>query len=244
MKKITVLLLLTIVQFAYTQKLKVAYNYYYKVTDSPVSLLRPSELRITNESSIYEIFINPPNTVPTETLSHGSDYVIINENKNRFYYKDLKKKTVTGVEKILTKEFIVSDSLAIFNWELLTDETKEILGHICNKAKLNYRGRKYEAYYTTDIPIQNGPYKFHGLPGLILEIKTNDPSLDFKITATSISSLDTLSKMNNPFADKKPISWEEYTVIYSKKYEELKSYSGDDNVTLSIPKGKIEIIVN
>lgn len=53
-------------------------------------------------------------------------------------------------------------------WEV-TDESKEILGYECFKATTDYRGRKWTAWFTPDIPVQDGPWKLCGLPGLILE---------------------------------------------------------------------------
>ncbi len=52
----------------------------------------------------------------------------------------------------------------------LQNQTKEIAGYTCKKATCNFRGRRYIAWYTPDIPIPDGPYVFSGLPGLILEI--------------------------------------------------------------------------
>jgi GLPGLI family protein len=55
------------------------------------------------------------------------------------------------------------------NWSL-SEGQNMILGYKCQKAVCNFRGRNYIAWYTTDIPLKSGPYKFGGLPGLILAI--------------------------------------------------------------------------
>lgn len=54
-------------------------------------------------------------------------------------------------------------------WELLPDK-KEILGYSCQKATTEFRGREYEAWFTPLIPLKEGPYKFGGLPGLIIQL--------------------------------------------------------------------------
>lgn len=53
-------------------------------------------------------------------------------------------------------------------WTML-DSTKQILGYTCQKAECNFRGRQYIAWFTTDIPVSDGPWKLNGLPGLIME---------------------------------------------------------------------------
>lgn len=45
-----------------------------------------------------------------------------------------------------------------------------ILDYKCHKALTSFRGRDYVAWFTLDIPISNGPWKFGGLPGLILQV--------------------------------------------------------------------------
>lgn len=54
-------------------------------------------------------------------------------------------------------------------WKL-DKETKKIGSYTCHKAYGKYKNRSYEAWYTLEIPINDGPYVFKGLPGLILEI--------------------------------------------------------------------------
>ncbi len=64
-------------------------------------------------------------------------------------------------------------------WQL-KNETKEILGYQCKKATVTYRGRLYIAWYASELPFNNGPYIFRGLPGLILEVEDTDQYIHFK----------------------------------------------------------------
>lgn len=71
------------------------------------------------------------------------------------------------------KEVIIAkDSVPEINWEIHSKNKKNILGYECEKAIANYRGSFIEAYFTTEIPLPFGPYKFKGLPGLILEVNS------------------------------------------------------------------------
>ena len=51
----------------------------------------------------------------------------------------------------------------------------------CQKATLNFRGRDYVACFTTDVPISDGPWKFTGLPGLILKIEDTGGLFIFRL---------------------------------------------------------------
>lgn len=61
--------------------------------------------------------------------------------------------------------------LPLLDWTLIPDSTKEILGYACNMAKTNFAGREYVAWYTVDVPLPYGPYKFYGLPGLVIKVE-------------------------------------------------------------------------
>lgn len=72
------------------------------------------------------------------------------------------------------------DSTAIQEWELL-DDVDVILGIECKKARTHFRGRDWTAWYAPEIPYTAGPWKFGGLPGLIL--KAEDASGEYRMEA-------------------------------------------------------------
>lgn len=77
--------------------------------------------------------------------------------------------------QILYNTFLMWDKYKVkqdvqFDWKL-TNEFAKILNHDVQKAITEFGGRKWVAWFTKEIPIPDGPYKFKGLPGLILKIE-------------------------------------------------------------------------
>ncbi|MDD1538083.1 GLPGLI family protein [Riemerella anatipestifer] len=52
------------------------------------------------------------------------------------------------------------------------------------KATTEFAGRKWTAWFTTDIPIPDGPYKFHGLPGLIVKMEDQKKMFSFELVGS------------------------------------------------------------
>ena len=78
---------------------------------------------------------------------------------------------------------VIEPHLPKINWEI-TNISKKIGNFECTKATTIFRGRKYEAWFTPEIPVPSGPWKLHGLPGLILE--ANDSSMKYVYKFKSI----------------------------------------------------------
>lgn len=84
-----------------------------------------------------------------------------------------------------------------FNWLWnLKNETKKIGNFICNKATIKFRGRNYTAWYTHEVPLPYGPWKFKGLPGVILEIYDTDKEFHIFSTKITLKKKNCLIKMN------------------------------------------------
>lgn len=101
------------------------------------------------------------------------------------------------------------------------DEKKTIENFNCRKAKTNFGGRRWIAYYSTDISISDGPYKFAGLPGLILELYSEDNDYHFLMRSLKkISSCDNDILLGNNLKSRK-----EYIIFFRKYLKEPSSYT-------------------
>ena len=76
-----------------------------------------------------------------------------------------------------------SEELKTPEWTI-TDSVKTIIGYECIKATTDFKGRQWTAWFAPEIPISDGPWKLHGLPGLILE--AYDKSHDYEFEAKGI----------------------------------------------------------
>lgn len=70
-------------------------------------------------------------------------------------------------------DYFVISSTDKMDWKL-ERETKKIQDYTLQKATTNFGGRKWTAWFNTEIPFQEGPYKFRGLSGLIFEINDSE----------------------------------------------------------------------
>ena len=71
-------------------------------------------------------------------------------------------------------KYFIHDNVAMPNWKIDKAQTKKILGYTCVKATGNFRGSDVTAYFTKELPYSAGPYKFYGLPGVILDIREDN----------------------------------------------------------------------
>lgn len=87
--------------------------------------------------------------------------------------------TIRFINRIYGDDYKVADNRKL-NWKISPE--KEKIGEFnVQKASLDFGGRKWIAWFAADIPIQDGPYKFHGLPGLIVKISDETHSHIFEL---------------------------------------------------------------
>lgn len=75
----------------------------------------------------------------------------------------------------------IADTLFGFEW-IYTGQQKVIENLPCSKALCIWRGRAYAASYTEEIPLPEGPWKFGGLPGLIVELYDEEKNFYWKLS--------------------------------------------------------------
>ena len=106
---------------------------------------------------------------------------------NTKIYKNYKSNQLTVFDNIAMETFTFEEENPDFGWKIFPD-TMIILKQICQKATCQFRGRKYEAWFAQGINVSEGPWKFNGLPGLIL--KVIDSKQDYSFEAISIEKID------------------------------------------------------
>ncbi len=73
---------------------------------------------------------------------------------------------------------IHDEPLPKIDWKI-EKEQKKIGNFMCQKATTRFRGRNYTAWFAPEIPISAGPWKLHGLSGLILEAYDDTKEIQF-----------------------------------------------------------------
>ncbi|MCQ9637483.1 GLPGLI family protein [Chryseobacterium sp. WG23] len=86
-----------------------------------------------------------------------------------FFTKKLNNPLYENYEYIGDVNFYKIEEAVTLDWKI-TDHTKRINELKVQQAETNFGGRKWIAWFTPEIPLSYGPYKFNGLPGLIIEI--------------------------------------------------------------------------
>ena len=83
-------------------------------------------------------------------------------------YKNYPAGRLTHTEKICQDWFSYDEDMPRMDWTL-TDSISTVLGYKCRSARCKFRGRVWSVFYAEEIPLPDGPWKLHGLPGLILK---------------------------------------------------------------------------
>ena len=205
-------------------------------------------LRFDKTQSLYEEEerIAPPS---------GDGGMQINFAGSGKQYISLRNKTYTVESDIFDKDFLIVDQLQNYNWTT-SAETKKIGNYTCYKATAvipkktaEYADKKQDkkgglfataqndivitAWYTTDIPVNHGPEKFWGLPGLILEV--NDGTISLLCSRVTLNPKEKLQI--KPLKKGKQVTQEEFDKIMEEKTNELmqdQGRPGEENVIIKM----------
>ena len=184
----------------HSSDLWVSYQLNYKkfATEEP-SQSTNAMLIVTNQGSLFtlEAMMNFDKIQQERELTEAD--VLLNRSSFYFLIK-------TNGESTEHYETIGSDAYKFkenlnHNWKLIKQDTI-ISGYVCKKATVNYAGRDCSAWYNPDIPITVGPYKFHGLPGLVMMLKDRENVFSFIVNEVKKGDFPFDSKTENFFVKK------------------------------------------
>lgn len=140
----------------------------------------------------------------------------------------------------VSTNYVCEEKLELPHWKIVADSTDTILGYLCHLATAHYKGRLWRAWYTDDIPIDNGPWKLQGLPGLIL--KASDSQSQFVFTAVGMhSTKDTPLLYTGEKYE--PISRQDLKKLYARFYSDeigfLLSANKNMKITFTNENGEV-----
>lgn len=151
--------------------------------------------------------------------------------ENQFYVK--KDITHHKVEKIIT--YLRTNYLLPIdeqlNWKILPEQ--KIIGkYKSQKAEVSYGGRNWIAWFTTELPFNDGPYIFYGLPGLIISIEDTERDYSFNLIQIKNGShwFDARTKTIT-------IDWTKYDLLGKSYYNDPWNSKTAKKVTFTDPQG-------
>lgn len=143
----------------------------------------------------------------------GLSYTIVNDAENIQHFEVLP----------LNNKVSYQESQSKINWDV-QNELRVIHGSNCQKAILEYGGRKWIAWFDVGIPLFWGPYKFSGLPGLIIEIADITGGWKFELVQSELKSRKGTVSLDQ----------DSYQRISKSEFHKKRKYLRDNEFTLSL----------
>lgn len=191
-------------------EIKMSYNYHYKFwrgsdgvveKDIPFILLANRDFsKFYCPSTEYrDSLLSTPSGRAKEKQMFDAAAAAYIQNKDRtamdgvvyhsrlYVTKDFAKSVSTTYDQVGMGECGYYDEpFSEIDWVINEDSTKIVLNYQCVMASTDYHGRKWTVWFTPEIPMQDGPWKFCGLPGLVME--ASEPSGQHSFTANGIET--------------------------------------------------------
>ena len=181
MKRILIFLVLLATQ-SYGQTIKGVYIHTHLksmssdatgVTENPI---KPEKFSFSysDQKSLYEMISSQKSKIDTSHIFHKGvkleTYNAVTLADVDITYKNLKNNKILKEYNIQNIDFSAKDKLPNYEWAI-TNETATINGYKCKKATTRKAFVPTTAWFTEEIPINDGPFEFWGLPGLIIKVE-------------------------------------------------------------------------
>ena len=177
---LSIFLFLSILNFSQSQRFYYDYQFQSDSTDLDTKKSELMVLDIDKKGSKYyseyvyqsDSIMNAQFQRQQATKDFDTPISAGENDRGTIHYKVFKtypNYSVIFYTSLAQQDYKVDDSRKM-NWNILPD--KEKIGEWnAQKATTEFAGRKWTAWFSTEIPVQDGPYKFYGLPGLIIKMQ-------------------------------------------------------------------------
>ncbi|MCX8525219.1 GLPGLI family protein [Chryseobacterium formosus] len=198
--KIVLLFLITFSLSLSAQTHRFIYEYQFKMDSTSAEARKSSMVLDVN---------------PEDVKFYNYDFIVADsanktKGQNNIIWDDTpvvirKKNSSVNSNYIHVQNMFIVDTEDKVNWKL-SNETKSVAGYQLQKATTNFGGRNWTAWFTKDIALSEGPYKFNGLPGMIFEISDDKNNFKFSLVKSYklAKTYETIGIIEN-FAGQKPV---------------------------------------
>ena len=218
MKKLKYLLFLIITNIAFAQNKLFLYEYKF-IPDSTNNQNLKDEIMVLNIQKDGSEFYSAERYASDSTQLAESNKGIMAMPFNKVLISDRVIKypnsnLITYITFMSWDKYIVKQDID-FKWKLENDFSK-ILNYDVQKATTEFGGRKWIAWFTKEIPIQDGPYKFKNLPGLILKVEDSNKNHSFELIG--------IKNNNTEFDYPNMNNYKEYNLNYDQYVKKFRNY--------------------
>jgi GLPGLI family protein len=143
------------------------------------------DLIVGEKVTVWKEVSNP--TLEEGAYSNIDNIVPVDKDYERqLLFKQRDKNVCIYKYEPFNRIFYLADTLPKLSWRLREGHKVSILKYECNEASMNFRGREYRVWYTSQIPLSEGPWKLSGLPGMILRVEVKGQGDNFKMECYEI----------------------------------------------------------
>ena len=174
-----------------------ANRFFYELTFKPKKDSTKTEkegviLDITNEKALYRDFLAVSQDsilkITVEKMQKSGIFqdmskVIRQPKFSHKIYKSYPTMKVQYIDAVLNGGrplYLSYSEETKISWKI-ENEKKKIGEYEAQKATTEFGGRKWTAWFTESIPFPDGPYKFSGLPGLIVKIEDAEKNYSWEL---------------------------------------------------------------
>lgn len=133
---------------------------------------------------------NEPQLFASDSLENTFHFDLLDTMRYSIL-SDQQNKRILHLERVPGQKnyCVVQEALDLVEWNF-TGKSKEIQGFHCLEANGRFAGRQYTVWFTDSIPAFFGPWKLHGLPGLVLEAYDESREVNFYANLVGSRSID------------------------------------------------------
>ena len=220
MMKNTLIIILFLSNLCFAQSHRFIYEYKF-VSDSTKRdsiIVENTRLEIFNDHSEFLSDVTAKKDSAIATAAERKESPAnINLEDGKYRNKTYKSKNlVYTIDYIGIQPFKVIRNPKL-KWSL-SHEKRIIEGYNCQKATVNFGNRQWEAWFSEEIPVPEGPYLFNGLPGLIVKIGDTSNQHSFLLVANYKTTSSKTNMTNKPYLVPTEIS----EILFNKKWNEFR----------------------